>query len=479
MAQWRKVITSGSTANLAALQVDNLTSGQVVIGAGAGNLTTTAINGTGNIVATTNASGLTHSGSFSGSFRGDGSGLTGVVATNPNSLTNGEGISVFSYNGLTSQTVSVSGAVDLTNNIITKWDNTNNKFAVSSITDDGTTVSGTTSIKFTGASSALTGSFTGSFAGTLTGTASFASNGGVTSFNTRTGAVTLQASDISGLGAGIISSSAFTASWASFAVTASYVNGNIFTSTNVATSASYASTAGQTVASLTAGNGITTFTYNGSSAQTVTVGAGALIGVGAGLTSVNTSSLTTNQIPKYSSNALAGSNISDTGTQVQIAAGASSGLSVAAGGISITGNSTFVNNVTVQGDLTVAGTASFQNTQNLLIGDRFAALASGSTTLVDGGIIVVGSTSAAAGMSGSAFYLEVGTGTDTGTYGRFAVAPNVHVSASAVTVDEWVVTAKQSTTAPGANNPTWGGNTNNAAGNMWVDTTAGNIYIWA
>ena len=63
MATWKKVIVSGSNANLSALQVDNLTSGQVVIGGGsAGNLTTTAINGTGNIVATTGATGLSASG---------------------------------------------------------------------------------------------------------------------------------------------------------------------------------------------------------------------------------------------------------------------------------------------------------------------------------------------------------------------------------------------------------------------------------
>ena len=82
MAEWKKVIVSGSTANLANVQVDGLTANQVVIGGGtAGNLTTTAINGTGNIVATTGASGLSHSGSFSGSFQGNGANLTGVVAT--------------------------------------------------------------------------------------------------------------------------------------------------------------------------------------------------------------------------------------------------------------------------------------------------------------------------------------------------------------------------------------------------------------
>jgi len=167
MANWKKVIVSGSNANLTTLQVDNLTSGQVVIGGGSGNLSTTAINGTGNIVATTGASGLIHSGSFSGSFAGNGSALTGITASNlNNALTIGEGLGgATSYNGSTAVTLTVSGAVDLTNNNITKWNNTDGKFAPSSITDDGTTVSGTTSIKFTGANSALTGSFTGSFKG--------------------------------------------------------------------------------------------------------------------------------------------------------------------------------------------------------------------------------------------------------------------------------------------------------------------------
>jgi hypothetical protein len=83
MATWKKVIVSGSSAELAALQVDNLTSGQVVIGGGTGNLSTTAINGTGNILATTGATGVSISGSFSGSFFGDGSGLNNVIAAFP------------------------------------------------------------------------------------------------------------------------------------------------------------------------------------------------------------------------------------------------------------------------------------------------------------------------------------------------------------------------------------------------------------
>lgn len=68
MPVWKKIIVSGSSAELANLKVDSLGSG-VVTGA-PGNLTTTPINGTGNIVATTNATNLVHSGSFSGSFEG-------------------------------------------------------------------------------------------------------------------------------------------------------------------------------------------------------------------------------------------------------------------------------------------------------------------------------------------------------------------------------------------------------------------------
>lgn len=206
MANWKKVIVSGSTANLAALQVDNLTSGQVVIGGGqAGNLSTTAINGTGTIVATTGASGLSHSGSFSGSFFGDGSGLTGVVANAPNALTIGEGLGgAVSYNGSAPVTIVVSGAVDLTNNAITKWDDAAGKFAVSSLTDNGTVITGTTSIQLTGANSSLSGSFSGSFFGSganLTGIAttlliSGSTGGGSVNLQTQTLTIQGTASEI-------------------------------------------------------------------------------------------------------------------------------------------------------------------------------------------------------------------------------------------------------------------------------------------
>ena len=79
MAIWKKIIVSGSSAHLANLNVDSLSSG--VVTGDSGDLTTTQINGSGHILATTGASGSVMSGSFSGSFQGDGSGLTGIAST--------------------------------------------------------------------------------------------------------------------------------------------------------------------------------------------------------------------------------------------------------------------------------------------------------------------------------------------------------------------------------------------------------------
>ena len=139
MAEWKKVVVSGSGVSQLSNNANYVVNGQA---------------------------GTSLTGSFTGSCAGNGAGLTGVVAsTIGNALTSGEGISTFTYNGSAAVTVAVSGAADLTNNNVNKWDNTANKFANSSITDDGTTVSGATSVRFTGATSSLTGSFTGSHIG--------------------------------------------------------------------------------------------------------------------------------------------------------------------------------------------------------------------------------------------------------------------------------------------------------------------------
>ena len=66
-----------------------------------------SLGATGSTVNGLTLTGAIASGSFSGSFQGDGSGLTGVVATSANSLTDGNGIVDFTYNGSAPASVAV------------------------------------------------------------------------------------------------------------------------------------------------------------------------------------------------------------------------------------------------------------------------------------------------------------------------------------------------------------------------------------
>jgi len=129
-----------------------------------------------------------------------------------------------------------------------------------------------------------------------------------------------------------------------------------------------------------------------------------------------------------------------------------------------------VSNLTVNDNLVVNGTASFINTENLSVKDRFILINSGSSTLADSGWV----TQYNAAGSGSAFYLDADT---TGTYGRFAVAFDVVGNESIVTANEYVVTARQASGAPPAT-PTWGGATN-GFGNIYVNSDNGDIFIYS
>ena len=256
------------TFGLSAIPNSSLLNSGSIIGDTVVNLgtTVTTING----LTLTNAVG---SGSFSGSFQGDGSGLTGIVATATslqNALSSGTGIVPFVYNALVPIDVAVSGAAELVDNVITKWDTTDGKFVTSSLTDNGTAITGTTSIQLTGANSILSGSFSGSFQGDGSGLTGIASNLAI-SGSTGNGSVALQTQALSIIG----------------------------TANEVETSVS---------------------------GQTVTVGLPSDVTIG--------------------------------------------------------------NNLVVSNNLTVIGTASFQHTSNLEVADRFVLLASGSNATGDGGIVV-------------------------------------------------------------------------------------------
>ena len=569
MATWKKVIVSGSQAELATLKVDNLLNG-IVTGSSNGSLGIAPVNGTGSVVLTTNATGLVHSGSFSGSFKGDGSALSGVAASFPVT----EKINLVAADKFFIQN-SVGGGSEFATygNLLTDLAGTNLVTESNDSLTLASTITGLTSVSAT----SFTGSFSGSHFGPLTGTASFATNATSASFasqaanattasyvlqavsasfatsaanattasyvlqavsasfatlaqtaNTASFVVTAQtasfvatasfasnASLLDGLDStifattgsntyrgnqvisgsstvtgsisltgslgilGAVSASSYTGSLlgtASFATlaqtanTASFVtSSNVFgpNGANTILSASYALTAsfaqnGGTVANaLTFGTGLSgsAATFNGSAAVNVAIS--------------GSSTLSSNVVSKWTGTGLTNSNITDTGTQVQIGAGASSGVTVAAGGITVTGNSTFNNNLTVTGDLTVNGTASFVNSDNLFVKDKFILINSGSNTLADSGIIVQYATGSGTGASGSAIYLDAGS---TGTYGRWAFAYDILGTATAVTPDEFVVSAKINQASNPSAAPTWG-STTNGSGNIWV-TNAGDIFIY-
>ena len=209
---------------------------------------------------------------------------------------------------------------------------------------------------------------------------------------------------------------------------------------------------------LTQGAGIVPFLYDGQTTATVAVSGAA--------------ALTNNYINKWNGHAFVNSSITDDGTSVTVLSSATSGLTVQAGGTKVTGDSFFYDNLTVQGNITVNGTASFINTENVLVKDKFILIASGSSTLTDAGIIAAYDTN----MTGSAFYLSAAS---TGTYGRWAVAYGAGESTISLTPNEFVNTTKINASNPNdATPPTWGSSAN-GLGNMWVNSTTSDIYIWA
>lgn len=339
MATWKKVIVSGSIARLSNLSVDNNVAISSSLNVGANQQITTSVNST------------FLSGSFSGSFHGDGSDLTGIVSDLYISASRSGSDSNMSIS-LKNTPLVVSGST--TKGLYVNASNNTLKFDLA----QDITTTGIVSFK------SVTSTFTGSF----------------------TGSITLPA--------------------------------------------------------LSNGTGISTFSYNGTDIKTVAVSGAA--------------DLTSNYITKWTGNAFANSSITDNGSLV-----------------TVTVPATFNNNVIIQGDLTVNGTASFINTQELLVKDKFALFNSGSNILTDSGLIFQSSTNGG-NASGSAFYLDASIG----TYGRFAVQHDVLYNTTSVTADEWIITAKNDASNPNDNvPPTWGGSS--GYGNMWVNTSTSDIFIWA
>jgi len=357
MANWKKVIVSGSNAELNSLKLSDSLQVTGSVAAILPNATlpnivsydpTTGVfsyQTTGSLLATTASLALRTTGSLS------------QVA--------GGGLTPFTFDGSQDIQIEVSGAAQLSDNAITKWDDTANKFVNSSLTDNGTVITGTTSIQLTGANSSLTGSFTGSFAGSFEGV------------------------------------------------------------TNLP--------------DLTQGTGIVAFTYDGATTATVAVSGAA--------------TLSTDNVMKWSGNAFVDSNISDNGTQV----------SISQGGINVTGDSIFNDNLVISGDLTVAGTASFQNTTNLQVADRFILLASGSNAPGDGGLVVQQSTQDV----GEVFAFDSGVT-------RWALTGSFNAASSSFTPDAFMAAVVEG----GSGDPASAPGRYAAKGNLFIGNDE-SIWIWS
>ena len=376
------------------------------------------------IVSGSNAELLTVTASF---FKGDGSALTGVVAASANALTAGSGLSAAgTYDGSAARTftvnsgsllpyfsssifgtvtgditinsagVSAIGATKVTNAMLA-GSIANDKLTNSTITIGSTsTALGATSTTIAG----LTSVTSTTFVGALTGNAST-----VTTNADLTGDVTS--------------------------------TGN---ATTLATVASAGTTGGSTAIPVITINakGLTT----GITTAAVVAPAGTLTG------------------GTLASNVLA-SSLTSVGTLAGLTATGTAALAT----LTVSGDAT------VTGNLSVAGTASFTNTDNLNIKDKFILINSGSAALADSGWV----TQYNAAGSGSAFYLEAASA---GTYGRFAVAYDVIGTSTSLTPDEFVVTARVSASADIPTNPTWGGSSN-GSGNMFINSLTGDVYIYS
>jgi hypothetical protein len=197
---------------------------------------------------------------------------------------------------------------------------------------------------------------------------------------------------------------------------------------------------------LTGSTGIDAFIYSGSAPAQVRVS--------------GSNTLTADTVTKWTGNAFANTTITDDGTTVTVAAS----------------SSVFNGSVTITENLTVNGTASFINTEDLLIKDRFITLNSGSNSLTDSGIIFQ-SNSAATG-SGPALFLEASS---TGPYGRMAMAKTVQNGDLTATPDAYVAFAQVDTVDPTIapeTAPIFGGSSN-GYGTIQIDSSTGDIYIYS
>jgi len=471
MPSWKKVIVSGSDA---VLNSSTVGTNQVI----------TALQSTTKVT-----------GSFTGSFAGDGTNITGITATGlniPGTVTQ-----------VTNQPFVVSGSAALQKisftDVLNQMTGSSNSgitmFSTASLLlDTGSThftngVRGKVSaVSYLGYNSS-TGVFTfdsGSY-GTFAAGTGLSSTNGVLAVNAGQGiSVTAPTSDAVNLDTGSthFTNGAKTAVFqAGNFVDSSYIDFTVSAGTSVTavilsssiqnghlansaiTFGATSQALGSTVSALT---GLTTVSATNISGTNVTgssrvhssgdLTAQSLISSSNGNIKADLGYITAGAPSVVAPANLAGEIVSPTGRHDNLTVGTLATLAAA----------TVTNNLTVGGDLRVNGTASFINSTNLYVKDQFILLNSGSSTLSDSGIVMGYSASGV----GSAIYLDA-----VGAYGRFGIAFNVSGTATVATTDSYLVTVSSSAGVPGGT-PTWG-TTGTNFGNMFINSSDESIWIFS
>lgn len=394
MAEWKKVIVSGSAADLASLSLDTalpvgsggtgastLTNGGVLLGSGTGAVTPLARLTAGQVVigsTTGDPVNATLTGG-SGIAITEGNGSITIAADGLGAGTVTNVATAGSVNGLT-----LTGGPITTTGTITLGGTLAN-IANSALTNDSVTIGstevtlGSTVTTFAGLTSVTSTDFVGALTGnadTATKIASITNSDIVqlTATQTLTNK-TLTSPTITGTGAiagtftgnltGDVTGNADTAT------TATTANGVAANSVALGTD-----TTGNYVATLGTGTGVTIGSNTGEgSTPTITVDYGSAADTAVEGDTTITLTQTSGEIDI-------------TGTAAQALGGAPSytiGLAD-----TISGNRTFSGDtITISNDLIVQGTASFQSTTNLEVADQFILLNSGSSTDNSPGGIVV------------------------------------------------------------------------------------------
>ena len=358
------VITLGGT--LASVTNGQLSNSSVTIGTtaialggtassivGLGSLDVTkALFGSTQIISGSGLVGDTQlTGSFSGSFVGDGSLLTGLPdGTTPNALTDGSGIASFSFNGSAAKSVAVEA-------------------------DGATLTVGAGGVKISDAGVGEVQLSAGVAGAGLSGGAgsALAVNVDDSSIEIATDTLRVKAGGISAamLAAGIIGT-------ASIATGAGIVSSSAQIDLGSASGdvALGSQTTGNYVATLGAGTGVTIGSNTGEgSSPTIAVAYGSTANTAVQGNATATFAGTTNEIEVSDASAQA------IGGNIAVTIGLPSDVTV-------TQDLNVGRDMVISRNLTVQGTASFASTTDLDVADRFIRMASGSTATGDGGIVV-------------------------------------------------------------------------------------------